>query len=122
MNDRKRREIVTKDSNSLDNNNDKDFVLQAKKPKKSETVTLEVPRKILQAPGICQMIDRTKLSIRAAMGNLAAGGGYLEDFSLSKITVWTTRNEKRVEEYEKFYGNFQPPKHGVCGWDGKASA
>ena len=120
--DKKRKEMVTKDIMN-DNNNDEDFVLPAKKPRKSKTVTLEVPRKILEAPGICQMLDRTKLSTRAAMGNIAtfikAGGGDLEDFSLSKSTVWTTRIAKRVEEYEKFYSNFQPPKHGVVGWDGK---
>ena len=116
------REIVTKDID-ICNNNDKDYEPGAKKSRKSDTVTLEVPRKILEAPSISQMMDRTKLSTRAAMGNLAvfikAGGGDLEDFSLSKSTVWTTRNKKRVEEYEKFYTSFKPPKHGVCGWDGK---
>ena len=106
--DRKKRELATKDIIS-DNNNDKDLEVKAKKPNKSQTVTLEVPRKILKAPGICQMLDRTKQCTRFAMGNIAplvkAVGGDLEVFSLSKSTVWTTRNAKRVEEYEKFYTN-----------------
>ena len=67
--DRKRRELATKDIIS-DNNNDKDFEVKAKKPKKSQTVTLEVPRKILEDPGICQMLDRTKQSKIFAMGKL----------------------------------------------------
>ena len=71
--DRKRRELATKEIIS-DNDNGKDFEVKAKKPKKSQTVTLEVPRKILEAPGICQMLDRTKQSTRFAMGNIATFG------------------------------------------------
>ena len=119
---KKRRELATKEI-ICENNNDEDFEVEAKKAKKSKTVTLEVPRKILQAPGVCQMLDRTKQTTRSAMGNLAtfitASGGDLEDFNLSTQTVWLTRNAKRVEEYEKFYESFQPPKHAVVGWDGK---
>ena len=77
-----------------------------------------MPNKILQAPGVCQMLDRTKQTTRYAMGNLAtfitASGRDLEDFNLSTKTVWITRNAKRVEEYEKFYAYFQPPKHAVA--------
>ena len=58
---RKRKELATKDIIN-DNNNDQDFEVKNKKPKKSQTVNLEVPRKILEAPGICQMLDRTKQS------------------------------------------------------------
>ena len=109
---KKRRELATKEI-ICENNNDEDFEVEAKKAKKSKTVTLEVPRKILQAPGVCQMLDRTKQTTRSAMGNLAtfitASGGDLEDFNLSTQTVWLTRNAKRVEEYEKFYESFQPP-------------
>ena len=102
---------------------DEDYETEAKKSKRSKTVTLELPRKILKAPGICQLLDRTKQSTRIAVGNIAsiikAGGGDLNDFDLSKSTAWTTRNTSRKEEYEKFYSNFKPPKHSVVGWDGK---
>ena len=106
------------------NNRDSDFQMNAKKAKRSETVILEMPRKILAAPGICQMLDRTKQNTKAAVENIAtiikAGGGDLDEFDLSATTVWNTRNAKRNEELDKFYPNFQPPKHSVIGWDGKA--
>ena len=102
---------------------DEDYETDSKKPRRSKTVTLELPRKILKAPGVCQMLDRTKQSTKVAVGNIAsiikAGGGDLNDFDLSKSTAWTTRNATRKEEYDKFYSNFVPPKHSVVGWDGK---
>ena len=68
-------------------------------------------------------MDRTKTSSRFAVGNIAtlikAGGGNLEDFTLSKSTMWSKRNNNRMKEYEKFYADFKAPKHSVIGWDGK---
>jgi len=102
--------------------NGENFECKSKK-RHSESVTLNVPRQILKSPGVCEMLDRTKMSTRAAMGNISsfikASGGDLKDFSLSKSCIWETRNAKRIEEYNNFYKNFQPPKHGVIGWDGK---
>ena len=69
------------------------------------------------------MLDRTKISNRFAVGNLAtfikAGGGNLDDFHLSKSSVCNKRNKNRNMEYGKFYNEFQAPKHSVVGWDGK---
>ena len=117
---RKEEAMIDIDDN---NNKDSEFQVNVKKAKRSDTVILEMPRKILAAPGICQMLDRTKQSTRAAVGNIAtiikAAGGDLDEFDLSATTVWNTRNAKRKEELEKFYSNFQPPKHSVVGWDGK---
>ena len=82
-----------------------------------------MPRDILGAPGISNMLDRTKISNRFAVGNLAtfikAGGGNLDDFHLSKLSVCNKRNKNLNMEYEKFYNEFQAPKHSVVGWDGK---
>ena len=82
-----------------------------------------MPRDILGAPGISNMLDGTKISNRFAVGNLAtfikAGGGNLYDFHLSKSSVCNKRNKNRNMEYEKFYNEFQAPKHSVVGWHGK---
>ena len=71
-----------------------DYESGAKKFKRSKTVTLELPRKILKAPGICQMLERTKQSTGVA-NNINAGVGDLNDFDLSKITASTSRNASR---------------------------
>ena len=82
-----------------------------------------MPRDILGAPGISNMLDKTKISNRFTVGNLAtfikAGGGNLDDFHLSKSSVCNKRHKNRNMEYEKFYNEFQAPKHSVVGWDGK---
>ena len=63
------------------------------------------------------------LYTRAVVGNIAtiikAGGVDQDEFDISATTVWNTRNTKIKEELDKFYSNFQPPKHSVVGWDGK---
>ena len=94
---KKRKEEAMRDIDDS-NNRDSDFQMNVKKAKRSETVILEMPRKILAAPGICQMLDRKKHSKRAAVGNIAtiikAGGGDQDEFDISATTVWKTRNAK----------------------------
>ena len=115
MLDKKRKEDVLKEIE--DNDEDENFEIKDKPEKRTKTVTLEVPRKIFEAPGVCQMLDRTKQSNRAAVGNIAtlikASNGNLSDFNLSTTTALRARYNKRIEELEKFYKEFKPPKGRV---------
>ena len=119
--DMKRKEDSLKEIEDNDENDN--FEMKERRKRKSKTVSLEVPRKIFQAPGVCQMLDRTKQSNRAAVGNIAmlikASNGNLNDFDMSTTTALRARNNKRVEEQKKFYSEFKAPKHVVVGWDGK---
>lgn len=69
------------------------------------------------------MADRSQLSLRSSLGVVSrvikAGGGDLEDFNLNISTVKRSRDKARKVEYDRFYQEFQPPKHSVLGWDGK---
>ena len=94
-----------------------------KDTKKSDTITLEVPKKILNNPDLCTMADRIGMSSNNVVGLLStvlkAGGGDLNEFSLSSSTAHRGRTKLRQQEYEQFYRDFQPPKHAIIGWDGK---
>ena len=95
---------------STDNENNEDYYIPIKKTRKSDTVTLEMPRDIIGAPGISNMLDRTKISNRFAVGNLAtfikAGGGNLNDINPSKSSICNKRNKNQNIEYEKLYNDF----------------
>ena len=93
------------------------------KRRKTDTITLEVPRKLFASPEIVSMIDRTQLSSRKAVGVAAAilksAGADLTDFSISKSQVHRQRDKCRsvlaVEALEEFKAN--KPEHTALHWD-----
>ena len=97
--------------------------MSRRKAKKTDTVTLHVPRKIFENRELCLMADRTGTSDNCLTGLTAsiikAGGGDLADFNLSRTTARKGRIAAREAEFTEFFRNFVPPKHAVLGWDGK---
>ena len=106
-----------------ENLGDSDFQGDLESSKKKDKVLLSLPRKIFEVSDLCEMADRFRLSNGAVVGMVSsvikAGGGNLKDFYLSISTARRHREKVRKEEYEAFYRDFIPPKHGVLAWDGK---
>ena len=73
--------VTQEDSTEEDNNSDPDYTRSKKK--RSDTVTLEVPRKIFANPEVASMLDRTKCSSPVAVGIKTAGAN-LSDFNISQ--------------------------------------
>ena len=110
-------------------NQDRDFVVATKSRKKSDRITVTVPRNLL-SPAVVSSLDRTKESSSAAMRNIAAlvstfetpGGEKvgLEDFNLSRSTIERGRLKGResisLEAKSEFLLNL--PDHLTLHWDG----
>ena len=69
------------------------------KKSKSETITVEIPRKLFQNPELVGMLDRTQTSSRKAIGMAAlllkSAGSDLSDFSISRAQVHRQRDKCR---------------------------
>ena len=111
-----------------ENNNDVDFdtsKIKTHRKRKSDTVTVEVPRKLFKSPDIVSMLDRTQVSSRKAVGITAAilkaGGADLTQFSISHRQVHRQRDKSRsvlaVEAMKEFHDN--KPDHASLHWDSK---
>ena len=78
--------------------NDEDYVDNSRKEKRSERITVTIPRKVFMSPDLLSSLDRTKTTDREAMRILApvfktfeTEDGKrldLEELVLSKSTIW----------------------------------
>ena len=111
-----------------ENNNDVEFENhhdKNHKKRKSDTITIEVPRKLFMSPDVVSMIDRTQISSRKAVGIasaiLKAGGADLTEFSISPSQVHRQRDKGRSVLAVQAVQDFQvsKPKHTALHWDSK---
>ena len=114
------------DNAAQENNNDRDFEPeQNTRKRKSDTVTLEVPRKLFKSPDVVSMIDRTQVSSRKAVGItssiLKAGGADLTDFTISHRQVHRQRDKSRSVLAQQAMAEFKAnkPDHLALHWDSK---
>ena len=107
---------------------DSDFTMQqssSHRKRKSDTVTLEVPRKIFNNNEVVSMLDRTQTSSRKAVGVasmlLKSAGANLNDFTLSHRQVHRQRDKCRSVLAQQALDEFQElkPEHPVLHWDSK---
>ena len=95
------------------------------KKRKSDTITLEIPRKLFKSCDVVSMLDRTKVSNRQAVGIasvlLKAGGADLTDFSISHVQLHRQRNKVRGILAEEALLDFKDnqPDDGILHWDSK---
>ena len=95
------------------------------KSTRSDHVTLSFPRRLMADEEICATADRYKVSdvqltaITAAI--LKAGGANLEDFSLSRSTVYRNRILNRYKISETYMEEFMrdAPEFLILHWDSK---
>ena len=111
--------------------NDEDYVDNSRKEKRSDRITVTIPRNIFMSPELISSLDRTKTSDRGTMRILApvfktfeTEDGKrldLEELVLSKNTIWKVRQEQRnklAEEAKAEFKLYMPPLLSL-GWDGK---
>ena len=115
-------------SDDTENNNDEDFNLPASEGchrKRSDTVTLEVPRSLFNSPALTSILDRTQISSRKAVGLAASilktAGADLREFDISHRTLHSQRDQHRsvlaAEAIAIFKAN--KPEHLAVHWDSK---
>ena len=109
---------------------DKDFAFKARHKKQNDTVLVELPKDIMNNPGVCAMLDRTGTSIREAVGVVSSilksgvSGGKqvdLNQFSLSTSSLFRKRNHNRSVLMEQEMMDFKnkKPVYAALHWDGK---
>ena len=110
-------------------NQDKDFVVATKSRKKSDRITVTVPRNLI-SPALVSSLDRTKESSSAAMRNLSALVSTfqtpdgekvgLKEFNLSRSTIERERlkSRKSISLQAKIEFLLNLPPHLVIHWDG----
>ena len=111
-------------------NDDEDYDVHLSKKRKTETVTVDLPRNPWKHPETTAMMDRLKLTPAQAMGffsSIVKTGTVnnnqvdLDEFTCSTNTIKRSRNKNRgvlmqlaVEEFQE-----NKPKHCNLHWDGK---
>ena len=110
-------------------NQDKDFVVATKSRKKSDRITVTVPRNLV-SQAVVSSLDRTKESSSAAMRNLSAIVSTFEtpdgekvglkEFNLSRSTIERGRlkGRKSISLEAKLEFLLNLPPHLVIHWDG----
>ena len=110
---------------------DEDYVATTRREKRSDMISVMMPRNVFMSPDLISALDRSKTSDYGTMRILAkvftqfeTPDGKrlkLDDLSLSRATIARSRNEQRTviadQEKEKFKLNM--PLYLVLGWDGK---
>jgi len=92
---------------------------------KETTVLLKFPRKIMESEEICNAADRLCLTdnqtTAIVSAVLRAGGGDLDDFTISRSSTRRNRMAVRYNLSQQQMANFRgnPPKFGALHWDGK---
>ena len=110
--------------NQAEYERDEDFQPRAK-TRKSDTVTVEVPKKIFDDSNVVAMLDRTKVSSRTALCVVAAvlktANADLNDFSTSQSTLRRTRDRQREATAAAVMQDFiaHVPRACALHWDGK---
>ena len=122
-----KRKIVSEDIG--DDEEDEDFAPTERKKAKSKYCPVLLPRKILEGDHVSQMADRNATTYRQEVGNVAAvlqdakalDGSPLDinQFVISKNTVYRSRKKAREEFNNNFYKTFSAPKYTACHWDEK---
>ena len=90
---------------------DKDFVVNKKKKKSEDTVTVQFPKKILDNPDLISMLDRTKTTPNAGLGVVAAllqtgkvvGEHGKENVDLNKFTLSYCSLKRSAKKNRKSY-------------------
>ena len=117
------------DDDKENQDKDKDFIVATKSRKKSDRITVTVPRNLV-SPALVSSLDRTKQSSSAAMRNISALVSTFEtpdgekvglnEFNLSRSTIERGRLEGRksiaLEAKIEFLQNL--PVHLTLHWDG----
>ena len=113
---------------------DKDFVVNKKKKKSEDTVTVQFPKKILDNPDLISMLDRTKTTPNAGLGVVAAllqtgkvvGENGEENVDLDKFTfsygsLKRAGAKNRKVTADAIFKQFllKKPAAAVLHWDGK---
>ena len=113
-----------------EDSDDSDYNANIKKSKKSETILVEIPRKIL-TPSLSQTLDRSKTSDQAAMRVLSStlksfktvDGKNLDlnEITISRNSINRTRNIHREEISNAAKDQFKKNKPPLAAlhWDGK---
>ena len=92
---------VDKETVMAENSEDEELTVKEKSKKKLDTVTLQLPRDIMNSPEVCSMLDRTGTTTRKAVRNvssiLKAGtvdgeATYLSLFTISRSSLERKRN------------------------------
>ena len=120
--------VYSEEGASCSKDEDPDYVPSKylRKPKKLDTVMLELPTKDL-AKNTADLLDRLKVSHSSATSLFAkiilSGGGDLHDFVISKTTFWRQRiiGEKQAEKKLKLKSEALSEKnlYGILHFDGK---
>ena len=122
--------LTDSDSDVDNEKTDTDFICKDKFKKKTETVLVELPRDILNSPGVVSMLDRTGTSSRKAVGVVSSilKTGKIEgqqvdlsEFSLSRTGLENKRAHNRTALMEKEMEDFSnnKPVWAAIHFDGK---
>ena len=109
---------------------DEDFNVKESKKRKTETVTVELPRNPWKNPETTAMMDRLKMTSSQAMGFFSSivktgtvnnNQADLNEFTCSPMTIVRSRNKNRgvLLELAMEELNENKPKHCNIHWDGK---
>ena len=110
---------------------DEDYVDISRSEKRSDRITVTMPRNVFMSPDLISSLDRTKTTDRGAMRILGpvfqtfetedGNRLELEELVLSKSTIWRVRREHRNELAEQARAEFKlnMPLLLSLGWDGK---
>ena len=112
-------------------NTDPDYVDKSRKQKRSEFITVQVPRNVFMSPELISSLDRNKSSDYSVMRTFAqlfkqfqTEDGQrvkLDEFVLSRSSIRVARIEQRnvIAETEKTKFRMNMPLRLAFGWDGK---
>ena len=110
---------------------DKDYVDTSRKEKRSDRITVSIPRNVFMSPDLISSFDRTKTTDRSVMRifgplfkTFETEDGKrleLEELVLSKSTILRVRQEQRNKLAEEAKAEFKlhMPLLLSLGWDGK---
>ena len=122
---------IEEESDEDDNANDPDFVDNSRKEKKSDKITISIPRNVFMSPALISSLDRCKTSDCGVMRTFAqlfkqceTEDGKrirLDEFVLSRSSIRIARIEQRnvIAETEKAKFKLNMPLRLAYGWDGK---
>ena len=111
--------------------NDEEYVDKSRKEKRSEMITVRVPKNVFMSPELISALDRCKTSDYAVMRTFSKLFKQFEtqdgkrikltDFVMSRSSIRKARIEQRngIAETEKVKFQSNMPRRLAFGWDGK---
>ena len=114
----------------VDDEDSATFVVTCRKAKKTETISLEMPRNPFKNPETTAMMDRLKLTPAQSMGfsstimktaTINHNTVDLNEFTCSPRTIGRSRNKNRGVLFQLALDEFKRSKSEHCNihWDGK---